>query len=204
PLSRDWSIFVHLVTPDDVIVGQRDIYPSNGLLAASDLTANTHWQDRLAVYVPSAAYAPTTLSVEIGWYDLPTGERMTLADGSETFTIGTVELLPRQSDLDVPNPISVNFDNQIELVGYSLSDLSPAAGESVELTLYWRGLREIEQDYVVFAHVINPATLSIYAGSDAQPANWTAPTSTWQPGNIIEDTHTLTINPDTPPGVYEL
>ncbi|HLU09732.1 MAG TPA: hypothetical protein VK003_08695 [Oceanobacillus sp.] len=204
PLSRDWSIFVHLVTPDDVIVGQRDIYPSNGLLAASDLTANTHWQDRLAVYVPSAAYAPTTLSVEIGWYDLPTGERMTLADGSETFTIGTVELLPRQSDLDVPNPISVNFDNQIELVGYSLSDLSPAAGESVELTLYWRGLREIEQDYVVFAHVINPATLSIYAGSDAQPANWTAPTSTWQPGNIIEDTHTLTINPDTPPGIYEL
>src|SRR5690606_9358229 len=159
---------------------------------------------RRAVSLPSAAYAPTPLPVEIGWYDLPTGERMTLADGSETFTIGTVELLPRQSDLDVPNPISVNFDNQIELVGYSLSDLSPAAGESVELTLYWRGLREIEQDYVVFAHVINPATLSIYAGSDAQPANWTAPTSTWQPGNIIEDTHTLTINPDTPPGIYEL
>jgi hypothetical protein len=106
--------------------------------------------------------------------------------------------------LDVPNPISVSFDTQIELVGYSLTGLSPSAGENVGLTLYWRGLREIEQDYAVFAHIINPSTSSIYAGSDAQPANWTAPTSTWQPGNIIEDTHTLTINPDTPPGIYEL
>jgi hypothetical protein len=204
PLSRDWSIFVHLVTPDDVIVGQRDIYPGNGRLAVSDLVIDATWQDNIAVYVPPAAYAPTNLSVEIGWYDLPTGERMTLHDGSETYIIGTVELRPRESERDVPNPNSINFDNQIELVGYSLSDLSPAAGENVELTLYWRGLHDIEQDYVVFAHIIDPLTSSIYAGSDAQPANWTEPTSTWQQGEIIEDTHPLTVRADTPPGIYEL
>jgi hypothetical protein len=38
------------------------------------------------------------------------------------------------------------------------------------------------------------------------PVNWSAPTSTLEPGVIIEDTHDLAVNPDTPtvPGVYAL
>jgi 4-amino-4-deoxy-L-arabinose transferase-like glycosyltransferase len=204
PVSRDWSLFVHLVTPDGVIIGQRDIYPGNGLLAMTDLSEGEVWQADIAVDIPPTAYAPMALAVEVGWYHLPTGDRMTMTDGSEFYRVGTVELLPRQSRLGVPNPISMNFSHLIELVGYELSDLSPAAGDSVEVTLYWRGLDEIEQDYVVFAHVVDPLTTTLYAGSDAQPANWTAPTSTWQPGLIIEDRHTLAIDPATPPGIYEL
>ena len=45
---------------------------------------------------------------------------------------------------------------------------------------------------------------AIYAGSDAQPASGTRPTSGWQQGEIIEDVHTLAVNPDTPPAIYEL
>jgi hypothetical protein len=92
----------------------------------------------------------------------------------------------------------------MELVGYAVSDLSPAAGESFDVTLYWRALQPMSEDYVVFTHLIDPATTTIYAGSDAQPAGWSRPTSTWQPGEMITDTHTLTVNPDTPPGIYEL
>ena len=44
----------------------------------------------------------------------------------------------------------------------------------------------------------------IYAGSDAMPVQWQAPTSTWQPGVTVEDTHELPVNPDSPPGIYEL
>ncbi len=36
------------------------------------------------------------------------------------------------------------------------------------------------------------------------PANLTALTSSWKPGEIIKDTHTLTLKPDTPPGIYEV
>jgi 4-amino-4-deoxy-L-arabinose transferase-like glycosyltransferase len=203
--SRDWSLFVHLLTPgEQVIISQRDVYPGSGTLATSDLAAGYAWRNRIAVPVPPAAYAPMMLDIALGWYHLPTGDRMQTADGEETVIIGSVELQPRPSELDVPNPLSINFGEQIELVGYSLSDLTPAAGELVELTLYWRGLRPVERDYVVFAHILNPTTLTIYAGSDAQPAGWTRPTSTWIPGEIVEDKHTLTVNPDTPPGIYEL
>ncbi len=111
---------------------------------------------------------------------------------------------PRTSDLDVPNPLSINFGGKIELVGYSLSDLTPNAGDSLTLTLYWRAIQPVSEDYVVFAHVVDPQTTTIYAGSDAMPADWNAPTSTWQPGTVIEDAHSLDVSADTPPGIYEV
>ncbi len=198
PTSRDWSLFVHLVTPEGVIVGQRDVYPGEGKLATSDLSAGYSWQNPLAVAVPSAAYAPETLTVEIGWYDLATGERLSEPDGSDTYAVGTVDLQPRASDLGVPNPIRINFDHQIELVGYDLSDLAPHAGDSVDLTLYWRALQPISQPYTAFAHILDPQTTTIYAGSDAPP------TSNWTPGEIVRDPRHLSVDPDTPPGIYEV
>ncbi|MCB9454729.1 MAG: glycosyltransferase family 39 protein [Anaerolineaceae bacterium] len=204
PLNRDWSLFIHLVTPDNVIVGQRDIYPGGGKLATSDLPRDYAWRNPVAVWVPPAAYAPMMLTVEVGWYHLPTGERLTLSDGSERLAVGTVELQARKSNLGIPNPVSINFDNQLELVGYALSDLSPQVGDTVDLTLYWRGLEKMDRDYIVFAHIIDPSTLTIYAGSDAMPVQWNAPTSTWTPGEIITDNHVLTVREEAIPGIYEL
>lgn len=203
PVDRDWSLFVHLVTPDGVILAQRDIYPGGGTMATSDLGAGFTWANMISVYVPETAYAPMQLTVELGWYHLPTGERLRLTDGAETVVIGSVELHPRPGTTDLPNPISVNFDHRIELIGYEFSDISPAAGDTLTLTLYWRGLRPVEHDYVVFTHLIDPPTTTIYAGSDAQPAGWTRPTSAWTPGEIVQDIHTMTVREDTPPGIYE-
>ncbi|PJF40482.1 MAG: DUF2142 domain-containing protein [Chloroflexi bacterium] len=203
-LQRDWSMFIHLTTPDGVIISQRDVYPGQGTLATSDLSPGKAWHNPLAIWVPSNAYAPMTLDVNLGWYHLPTGERLQLPNGSDVLTIGQVELHPRASSFDVPNPISVIFDNQIELLGYQLSDLSPKPGETTELTLYWRGLKDIADDYVVFVHIIEPQTNTIYAGSDAQPAQWTAPTSEWELGDVVEDTHSLEVRADAVPGIYEL
>ncbi|MEO8396442.1 MAG: hypothetical protein ABI700_25840, partial [Chloroflexota bacterium] len=200
--THDWSLFVHLTTPDGVIVGQRDVYPGGGKLATSDLPAGYYWESPVSIYVPTAAYAPETLTIDAGWYDLQTGARLKLPDGSETYALGTVDLQPRPSDLGVPNPLSINFDHQIELVGYEMSNLTPKAGESTDLTLYWRAMQPIEKDYTVFAHILDPQTTSIYAGSDATPGG--LPTSSWKVGEIIKDRHTLTVKPETPPGIYEV
>ncbi len=203
-MSRDWSLFIHLLTPDDVIIGQRDVYPAQGLLAASDLSAGQQWQQQIAVWVPPTAYAPMTLRVELGWYDLATRARLHLDDGSDSTILGSVNVQPRPSDLDLPNPMSVNFGGQIELLGYSVSDLSPAAGSSFDVRLFWRRLEPITNDYKVFVNVLDPLSLSKYAASDAMPVQWTRPTSSWQEGEIIEDTHTLTVDPNAPPETYEI
>lgn len=200
----NWSLFVHLVSPEGIIVGQRDVYPAKGLVATSDLATGDSWQNPIAVYVPPTTYAPTSVDIRLGWYHLPTGERMNLASGSETLTIGQVDLLPAQSEYDVPNPQNINFGNQIELVGYDISALSAEAGETVELTLYWRGLQSMSADYVVFANIIDRQILTKYADSNAMPVEWTRPTSTWEQGEIIEDKHTLTIRDETESRVYSL
>lgn len=207
PLTRDWSLFVHLNTADGVIISQRDVYPGGGRLATSDPRPDgLTWENPIAIRVPITPYAPNTLSVTLGWYDLSTGERLQLADGSETVTIGTLSLEPREdaSGESVPNPMHINFARQIELVGYELSTLSPAAGEEVELTLYWRGLQPVSTNYTVFVHIIDPRTSNTVAGSDAWPAAGNAPTSSWVPGELVEDRHTLTVNADAPPDIYEI
>jgi 4-amino-4-deoxy-L-arabinose transferase-like glycosyltransferase len=204
PFSENWSQFVHLVTPDGVIVGQRDVYPGQGLLATEDLSPGFAWENRIAVWVPSAAYAPMPLDVYIGWYHLDSGRRLSINAEQETYHLGQVNIIPRDSELDVPNPIRINFGDQIELVGYEISAISPTAGETTELTLYWRALQPITADYKIFANILDPLTLTKYASSDGMPAQWTAPTSTWEPGAIIEDPHTLSVDPNAPPGIYEL
>ena len=204
--ARDWSLFVHLVTPDGVIVSQRDVYPGQGALATSDLEPGRAWRNPVAVWVPPAAYAPMQLNVVVGWYHLPSGQRLLLPNGNgrDSFTVGQVQLVPRASELEVPNPLSVNFGGLIELVGYELTDLSPAAGDTVTLTLYWRALQPIADDYKVFANILDPLTLTKRAASDGMPAQWSAPTSTWTPGTIVKDAHTLAVSPDAPPAIYEI
>lgn len=204
PTDRNWSLFVHLLTPDGVIIGQRDVYPGGGKLATADLTAGFAWSNPLAILTPRTVFTPNRLSVAVGWYDLTTGERLTLPDGNEMLTIGTITLDPYDPDSTIPNPLNINFDHQIALVGYDLDRLSAAPSESITLTLYWRGLRPIEHDYVVFANIIEPRTLTKYADSNAMPAAWTRPTTTWTPDELIIDQHTLTVYADAIPGIYEL
>jgi hypothetical protein len=90
------------------------------------------------------------------------------------------------------------------LIGYDISTLNPASGDTVELTLYWRALQPLERDYVVFANIIDPQTFTKYAESNAMPVQWTRPTSTWAVGEIIEDTHTLTVIENAAAGVFPI
>lgn len=200
--QHDYSLFVHLVTPDGVIVAQRDVYPAGGVWATSDLAGGTAWRNPVAITLPPTAFAPQLLSVVVGWYDRETDERLRLTDGSDMLRVGSVELMPPAGD--VPNPVHINFGNQLALIGYNVSDLSLSPGQPFAVTLYWQALGRIPYDYTVFAHVVDPATTTLYAGSDAQPAANTRPTSGWTAGEIIEDVHMLTVSDTAPPEQFLL
>lgn len=203
PTRRDWSLFVHLVTQDGVIIAQRDMYPARGLLATSDLEANSAWLHPVAVTVPALAPAPLTLSVVVGWYALDSMERMTLPDGSDSLTLGTVLLEPRPIS-ESETPININFGQQMRLIDYDISTLAPLPGETVTVTLTWQAIQPMTADYTVFVQILDRATLRKAGESNAQPAAWTRPTTTWGTGDIIIDTHTLVISQDAMPETYML
>jgi 4-amino-4-deoxy-L-arabinose transferase-like glycosyltransferase len=204
PMTRNWSLFVHLIDENGVIIAQRDVFPGGGLLATQDLAQGTAWHNPISVFIPKNAYTPLTLDVVIGWYDLQTGERLVRENGETTLSLGQVQLEANIGANGLPNPLNINFGNLVQLVGYEISNLSPSMGDSVALTLYWQALQPISQDYVVFANILDPKTLTKFASSNAMPANWTRPTSTWQLGEIVQDAHTLTIAPNAVAGIYEL
>jgi 4-amino-4-deoxy-L-arabinose transferase-like glycosyltransferase len=207
-MHRDWSAFIHLENDAGTIVAQRDVFLGNGLWATSQMQhLEQFWWNSFAVRLPDHAYAPQTLTVWLGFYDLKTGERMIgqAQDSNENRArLGIVRVLPRHADSALPNPMHVNLGDAVALIGYQIEPLSAQVGESLTLTLYWQRLRPLDVDYRVFAQLVQPNTTNVYAQSDGMPAAWTRPTSTWSDGEIIVDQHTLRVREGTPLGDWTL
>ena len=91
----------------------------------------------------------------------------------------------------------------MELAGYDLDRRAARPGEPVTLTLYWRGLREMDANYTISTQLIDPAQRKA-AQHDGWPLDGAAPTTIWKPGEMIVEARALTIFPDTPPGAYDL
>ena len=60
-----------------------------------------------------------------------------------------------------------------------------------------------EHGVKVFAHILGQDH-TLAGQHDSAPRNGASPTSTWQPGAIMLDTHALAIDPSAPAGVYVL
>lgn len=206
PMNRNWSVFVHLEDSADFVAGQRDTYPGLGLIATSDLAPGYRWADRYIVPVNASAYAPEKLTVKVGLYDYapcPDCQRMTRADGSTLVALSQIELQARPSTDGVPNPVRYNFGSEMMLLGYRLDAREASPGETVILTLYWRGLRLMQQNYTISTQVLGPENTR-FAQEDSWPLDGALPTSTWTPGELVEDTYQLALDPSTPLGRYKI
>ncbi|MCK4452161.1 MAG: hypothetical protein KAX26_16430, partial [Anaerolineae bacterium] len=206
-MNQDYTVFVHLLDENDLILAQRNTFPGLGsfptiLWQAGDAIADTY-----TLALPETTYAPSSAQLEVGLYDFATGERL-LVYGPEGEPAGDnvrfeqIEVMPR-SETGLPNPVHFNFGDKIALVGYEMDRRKVSPGEAVHLTLYWRGLIEMEDDYTVFVHLLREGD-QIWAGVDRQPQGGTAPTSTWGKGQVVVDEYELVIAPDAPPDVYEV
>jgi len=211
PSPTEWSVFVHLINLQGVIVAQRDVLVRQGLWSTRIMQLGpTRWRNRFSIQIPDNAYAPNMLRIYLGFYDSATGHRMTASSAAgaavdiqdDAVYIGTVGLPQGESWLfsSTRNPTSVNFADQLELVGYDVSALSIASGQEVTVTLYWRANAKLTTDYSAFVQILKYGTSEVYGGSDGM----SKPTSQWQPGEIITDKHTFKIRDDAPPGNWQL
>jgi len=206
PTDRDYTVFVHLLGEGELLVAQRDTFPGLGRLSTTWLEPGFRWADRTVVQVPDTAYAPETAQVEVGLYDAATGARLPAVslDGQplgDNVRFGQVEIHPRPGD--VPNPISVNFDDRMALIGYDLDRRVVRPGDGVTLTLHWRGLERMDVNYTVSTQLVDAGQRKA-AQQDSWPVDGAAPTAAWEPGQVLADVRTLQIFPDAPPGVYDV
>lgn len=132
--------------------------------------------------------------------------------GAGAVTLPLDEITIRQRDRRFEFPASPPLPKRAvvgdfaELAGAATSLPAEAPvqpGTQISVTLFWRALGPAGEDYTVFVHAVGPDGLT-WGQSDAWPAGGTAPTTTWIPGEVLLDRHTLTLREDAPPGVYEL
>jgi Mg-chelatase subunit ChlD len=133
------------------------------------------------------------------WIKLTSQLQEITSRGDPVPTRTPTDMVPLPQDII---PISARFNGEIELIGYQLFDKALKPGEPIGLTLYWRALRPIKDDYTVFIQVSNAE--GIVLGQDSPPAQGNAPTHNWQPGRIIEDHHELPTVENLSPGKYEV
>jgi hypothetical protein len=204
-LPRNYSVFVHLINEDDVIIAQRDMYPGQGSLATSELTPGYTWRDHYALPIPHLTPAPQVLRWAVGMYDLGTGQRLTVtqsADHEQGVIFDGVELLQPTT----PQPPLLAYGNGIALDSYELQPrdaIGLRPGGPLTVTLHWRADRQIDDDYTVSMQLLDEKANKI-AQDDSAPAGGSAPTSSWAVGAAITDTHVLQVSADAPPGVYRL
>jgi hypothetical protein len=87
-------------------------------------------------------------------------------------------------------------------LGYDVEAVAKP-GERVEVTLYWQARLEMETSYKVFVHLYD-AEGKILAQQDRVPGLGARPTTTWQPGEVLADRHSLPVSSDSVPGSYQL
>ncbi len=197
PSDRDWSVFVHLHDPVlGVPIAQRDMYLGQGLRPTSLLSAGDTGQNFYRLTVPDTAVAPAELTLNIGLYDYQNGERLTLPNQQDSLTLTTLPLASRPGD--TPNPVQINFENKIELIGYELTPRRLPAGDKAELTLFWRPLAPLDKDYTIFAQIVDPDTTR-WASADVPQ-----PTSGWSLGETYSLTIPLNLREDAPAAIYPL
>lgn len=200
PIATNYSVFVHLVGEDGLLVAQDDSFPAGGAWATSLWPSGAIIADVHRIPIPPTTYAPDTLTVHVGMYDHATGARLPASPPApeESVAVGMLTIAPRPGDL--PNPTCINFGDQITLVGYELKSRTVSAGKRLSLDLYWRADDPPNSRYTSFAQVV---------GTDGRvwgqlDTPFLPDTRQWEPGAVVQDHKGVRVRAEAAPGFYEL
>ncbi|MCA9946045.1 MAG: hypothetical protein KC449_21325, partial [Anaerolineales bacterium] len=96
------------------------------------------------------------------------------------------------------HPLNTILGNQqVRLLGYDIDDTNAYPGGKIILTLYWQSVTPLSKNYQVFSHLVREDILGQH---DSAPECGISPTTRWEPGQIIPDTHIIPIDPEAMPG----
>jgi hypothetical protein len=112
-----------------------------------------------------------------------------LPDGWETDDNPLKTSIVREPPTDIRFPLSVNFDDEIELIGATY----PARvdrGSSFELVLYYKVLAKPKRNWQIFVHFDGGGHRPFQG--DHWPLDNTCGTSYWQPGDYVIDRFEVT------------
>jgi hypothetical protein len=198
-LNQDYRFNLEVLTPDGRVLqtieqaGVGDNFPT------AQWRAGDAVRQGLIIFMPSNAVGgnyPLRLQV----FDA-TGQPLT-----DPVQIGALQVEEYPMQIKVP-PLQIErraqFVEPIELLGANLSPQPYQAGGRLNIDLIWRATGRPSADYTVFVQLLdangNPA-----GQGDGDPVHGLRLTSSWRPGEVIVDQHTVPLKTDLPLGDYAL
>ncbi len=113
-----------------------------------------------------------------------------------------VQFLPgAPQGLRHPIAFPVDFNHQLEFLGYELTDDTLAPGEWAHLTTYWRVLQDVASPLplAIFVHLLDSQS-TVWGGKDIL----SVATAGWEAGDIFAQVHYFPPPADIPAGQYQL
>jgi hypothetical protein len=190
PLDTDYSVFLHLDTPDG------ETYASADEVNPEDIPTS-HWPRSLYVRNPLSLDLPADLppvryTLSAGLYDPESGQRLPVhscgdCPAADSLALAYVWVAPstQLAEEDIPHRLDYRLGDNIQLLGYQLTTAQPA-----RLTLYWRTQAPLPARYTVFIHALD-AGGDVMAQFDGPPVHGLYPSDAWWPGQMIADEHSL-------------
>jgi len=199
--SKNYTVRVEIVGPDGQGYGSDAGYPANGNFATSlwkpgDIFEDAGYLIRISDEFPAPAKGLITVAL-VGEDIDPLG-----ANPDEELTL-VRNPVPLQ-EIGVYSPsggglcddvvaTSYELGGQIVLVGYSFNRLEQPE-ESIGVTLCWRAIAQMDEDYIVFVHLRDSAG-ELVSQHDSPPRQGYYPTLLWAPGDMVADEHYLNVAP---------
>ncbi|RME42985.1 MAG: hypothetical protein D6791_16555 [Chloroflexi bacterium] len=226
-LDQDYRLWLRLVGADGRLLAEKTLSPTSASYPTSRWRAWDVLQGQHRLIVPADApsgQATVVLSVVDAQGRPLTAHRLRwLPLGGTDIRLATIEIAPRDNVVTAVPPmqrtLEARLSDKIELLGYNLKSIADPPGDvadveirdsqfviqgsEFEIELYWRTQTVVDGNFKVTVQVLSSDN-QVIAQHDSVPANWERPTAGWLPGEVIADSHTLTLRPETPAGTYRL
>jgi 4-amino-4-deoxy-L-arabinose transferase-like glycosyltransferase len=198
PISQDYVMRLQLLDSTGMIVSTREEKPVYGQFTTS------HWPAGEMVTAPwkltvPANVAPGIYRLRLSWVDNGSSADKGVLLGD--FTLA--ERAQRKAIPPMQHRTDALWGDFARLLGYDMWIVPGVdGGGQLKLQLYWQSEAAGQTDYHVVVNVLDAAG-RVVLSHIGPPDYGHAPTSTWQPGEVVYDTHDLSWqNPQ--PGHYTL
>jgi hypothetical protein len=92
--------------------------------------------------------------------------------------------------------VNLNFGGMARLIAYEVDHQTISPGEALRVRLYWQPLARMEQSFASFVHLTDHEA-NLLGEDSGIPAAGGNPTTAWEPGQIVVDPHTVSVDATT-------
>ncbi len=218
PMQQRYKVFTHILDAHGHMVGQRDAEPGGGAKITTVWKQGEQVVDNYGLPILPGT-PPGEYVVEIGMYNLETGQRLPIIEGGQAVNdhilLGSVRILPAAA----PPPLSVlgmkahlnATYGDVTLLGYALAKLGfehePDAvlhpGDLLHLTLFWQAQSRPGHELAITIQLLDDKG-GIRLEHHSEATEGLYPPLQWRPNEIVRDQHTLLLSGELTPGRYML